>query len=64
MIFTQCDLCKAFYPPDTLLSAHILLTRRLPADMQYRGNPKVFDFCPKCVDAFYAFVAHKDKDEE
>lgn len=63
MIVTLCDRCKKIYEETTILSAHITLTKMLPADMQYRNNPVIFDLCPDCVSDFHAFIADKNKKE-
>lgn len=63
MIRTVCDRCKKIYEATTILSAHITLTKMLPADMRYRDNPLVFDLCPDCVSDFHAFIADKNKKE-
>lgn len=63
MTVTMCDRCKKTYGEKTILSAHLTLIKMLPADMQYRENPVIFDFCPDCASDFYAFIANKNEKE-
>lgn len=64
MTVTMCDRCKKIYETTTILSAHVTLIKMLPADMQYRNNPVIFDLCPDCVSDFHAFITNKKENTQ